>query len=122
MPSRTTPDVLAGTIRTFAAALRAAYRPETTCTASTPTNLILLADKKLNYEEHERQFEQIATDWHCWVQNLEVWRGPGNHMTALKLPDVQILANWLRLKLNSLISIEFGTPEQPAANPSGGKS
>ncbi|MDR2012348.1 MAG: amino acid adenylation domain-containing protein [Rhodanobacter sp.] len=98
MSPRTTPGVLVGTIRTVAAALRTCYRPETTYVA--PVNLILLADPRLRSEAQERQFIQAATGWRRWAPKSEVWRGPGNHMTALKLPDVRILANWLRPKLN----------------------
>jgi thioesterase domain-containing protein len=97
IPRRTTPDVLIGTIRTLAAALRTQYRPE--MMYASLTNLILLTDPKLDSEAQEDQFEETAAGWRRWVPELDVWRGPGNHMTALKLPDVQILADWLRAKL-----------------------
>jgi arthrofactin-type cyclic lipopeptide synthetase C len=61
--------------------------------------LILLAESNLHGQAQEHRFMQIATGWRRWAPKLEVWRGPGNHMTALKLPDVRILANWLRPKL-----------------------
>jgi len=97
MPRQTKPDVLTGTIRTLGAALRTHYCPATTYNAA--VNLILLADPKLDSQAQEHEFEQLAAGWRCWAPQLEVWRGPGNHMTALKRPDVGILAGWLRAKL-----------------------
>jgi arthrofactin-type cyclic lipopeptide synthetase C len=97
VPRRTRSDMLVGTIRTLAAALRTYYHPETTCTQ--PVNLILLADSKLDSQAQEHQFIQTAAGWRRWAPTLEVWRGPGNHMTALKPPDVQVLANWLLAKI-----------------------
>jgi arthrofactin-type cyclic lipopeptide synthetase C len=88
IPSRSTPDILAGTIRTFGAALRTFYKPQAIYTGS--TNLILL---------QEQNFERIALDWRGWAPKLDVWRGSGNHMTALKLPNVRTLADWLGSKL-----------------------
>jgi thioesterase domain-containing protein len=41
----------------------------------------------------------VVTEWRRFAPTLEVLRGPGNHMTALTPPHVQVLANWLRPKL-----------------------
>jgi arthrofactin-type cyclic lipopeptide synthetase C len=100
IPQQTTPDLLIGTIRTLAAALRTHYYPGTAYTM--PANLILLADSKFDRQAQEEQFMQVAAGWQRWAPKLEVWRGPGNHMTALRLPDVRILASWLSSKLNAI--------------------
>jgi arthrofactin-type cyclic lipopeptide synthetase C len=98
MSSRTTPDILVGTIRTFSTALRTNYRPETVY--NLPANLILLADSRLHGEAQEHDFARVAAGWCRWAPMLEVWRGPGNHMTALKRPHVQMIGDWLRPKLS----------------------
>jgi arthrofactin-type cyclic lipopeptide synthetase C len=36
--------------------------------------------------------------WRRWAPSLEVWHGPGNHMTILHQPHVAALADWLRKK------------------------
>ncbi|MDR2155425.1 MAG: alpha/beta fold hydrolase, partial [Burkholderiaceae bacterium] len=102
MPRQTTPDILTGTIRTMAAALRTTYHPG--ATYPVPANLVLLTDPKLEHHAQEQEFVQVTTDWRRWIPGLEAWRGPGNHMTALKPQYAPALANWLCQKLNQRAS------------------
>jgi len=99
MPPRSRSDALIGTTRTFAAALRTSYVPETVYPG--PVSLVLLANSRLDSIAQEQQFVKSTDGWRSWAPNLEVWRGPSNHMTALMLPHVKMLANWLGAKLHA---------------------
>jgi arthrofactin-type cyclic lipopeptide synthetase C len=105
MPLRSRPDALTGPIRAFAAAVRCGFRPK--ALYPEPVNLILLADSRLDDEAQRHRSEEITAGWRCWAPKLEVWRGPGNHMTALKSPNVRIVGDWLRAKLKA------ATPQVP---------
>jgi thioesterase domain-containing protein len=98
MPQRSRPDALVGPVRTFGAAVRCGYQPSTAYIG--PVNLVLLADSRLDEDVQRHRFEKIAGEWRRWAPDLDVWHGPGNHMTALKSPNVRKFADWLRTKLD----------------------
>jgi arthrofactin-type cyclic lipopeptide synthetase C len=97
MPSRSRPEALAGVVRTFEAALRTGYQPGIVYPG--PTGLVLLHATAPNKMNSEQLFAASISGWQNWAPNLEVWRGPGNHMTALKLPHVMALGDWVRSRL-----------------------
>ncbi len=84
MPRRSMPDALAGTVRTFETALGTGYQPKSKYPG--PVRLALLPDPRLDDETNGQQFAEAIRGWRDWAPNLEVWRGPGNHITALTPP------------------------------------
>jgi thioesterase domain-containing protein len=99
MPRRSEPDALHGTLRTFAAALRTVYRPLQTYPA--PVRLVLVRDTSLDEASDRRQHQEILAGWRRWAPEVTYWRGPGNHFTVLKAPNVQTLADWWRREVQS---------------------
>jgi thioesterase domain-containing protein len=98
MPARSRPEALPGVLRTFGTAVRTTYQPNAVYIG--PIRLVLLTDSRLEGAANERQFAKVACGWETWAPNLDVWHGPGNHMTALKLPNVQLLADWMGASWN----------------------
>jgi thioesterase domain-containing protein len=98
LPSRTTPDVLQGPLRTFAASLRAHFMPKQAY--SGPMRLVLVDELKLDEIGNWRNQQLIMSRWKHWAPNLEYVHGPGNHLTVLKPPHVKILAALLQEELS----------------------
>jgi arthrofactin-type cyclic lipopeptide synthetase C len=92
MPARSTPQALAGVTRTFATALRTVYRPEAGFTGL--ARLVLVADPTLDAAGNQREQVAMQEGWRQLMPQLEVWQGPGNHFSILKVPDVFSLAAW----------------------------
>ena len=86
-------------LRTFEAALRTSYRPEAVYPGR--VHLLLLPDIGLDDEAQETQFAECLRGWRKWASDLDVWRRPGNHMTALKPPHVEAVADWVRNRLEA---------------------
>jgi thioesterase domain-containing protein len=98
MPVRSDPDMLRGPLRTFAASLRTHFRPDRPYTGQ--VRLVLVDDPALD-EVANRQNQQETTDgWKRWVPNLRSTHGPGNHLTILKRPHVQALADLIQEDLS----------------------
>ena len=85
-------ETLRGVIRTFGASLRTVYRPFKLYTD--PVRLVLVSDAQTNEQANQRQHQNILNGWRRLVPNLTYWHGPGNHMTVLKKPQVNSLADW----------------------------
>jgi arthrofactin-type cyclic lipopeptide synthetase C len=98
MPRRSTPDALRGPLHTFAAALRCQYYPAkafkgtvhlgfvgNATALATPTPFI--ADVMLK-------------GWEALAERVETFILPGNHITTLKVPHVQVINS----RLNSIIA------------------
>ena len=96
MPRQTEPEVLRGTLRTFATALRTHYRPNAVYDG--PLRLVLVRDPALEAGIDQLRNEGIAEKWRHWAPNLTYWQSQGNHMTVLKSPNVDALAAWLQLQ------------------------
>ena len=82
---------------TFAAALRTSYKPEEPYPG--PVRMALVNDPKLDDEANRRQYEKNIEGWRHWAPGVMPWHGPGNHMTILKSPHVDTLADWLSREL-----------------------
>ena len=95
LPQRSTPEILRGTVDTFAAALRCDYRPDGAYTG--PVRLALARDEKLEPAADRKRNEQVAAGWKNWTPQLAHWHSDGNHMTLLRPPHVNALADWLDL-------------------------
>ncbi|MDD1013909.1 non-ribosomal peptide synthetase [Pseudomonas rubra] len=89
---RSSPRVLDGTVRTFATALRTAYRP--LLRYSGPVGLVLVDDPSLDEAGNAREHAAMQVGWHTLLPQLALWQGPGNHFSILKVPDVFSLAAW----------------------------
>jgi hypothetical protein len=95
LPSRSQPEILTGPLRTFATALRTCYIPTHSFTG--PAKLILMDDPYLDRNTNKQVQKQMITKWKRWTTpDLTVAYAPGNHMTALKSPNVAELANLIR--------------------------
>ncbi|MCO7542569.1 non-ribosomal peptide synthetase [Pseudomonas sp. VA159-2] len=92
MPARSTPQALAGVTRTFATALRTVYRPGAGFNGL--ARLVLVADPTLDSTGNQREQVAMQEGWRQLMPQLEVWQGPGNHFSILKVPDVFSLAAW----------------------------
>ncbi|WP_460415191.1 amino acid adenylation domain-containing protein [Pseudomonas sp. microsymbiont 2] len=92
MPARSSPSALAGVTRTFSTALRTVYRPEGQFKGL--ARLVLVADPSLDAAGNQREQGAMEQGWRQLLPQLEVWRGPGNHFSILKVPDVFSLAAW----------------------------
>jgi len=92
LPARSQPKVLEGTVRTFATALRTGYRP--TLPYRGPVGLVLVEDPSLDAAGNAREQVAMEVGWRRLMPQLALWRGPGNHFSILKVPDVFSLAAW----------------------------
>jgi arthrofactin-type cyclic lipopeptide synthetase C len=94
LPSRSTPDILTGPVRTFASCMRAAYVPERSYDGT--LHLVLLDDPRLDAGRQAHEYRRRLEGWREHAAALSCLRGPGNHMTALKQPHVRAIVAWLR--------------------------
>jgi syringomycin synthetase protein SyrE len=92
MPRRSTPSVLQGPRRVFGSAIRTCYQPRSPY--PDPLWLALADDTLLDDQANQRNHEEISEGWRFWAPQTTSWRGPGDHFTILKLPHVQIVADW----------------------------
>ncbi|WP_238211649.1 non-ribosomal peptide synthetase [Pseudomonas sp. PAGU 2196] len=92
LPARSQPGALDGTVRTFATALRTAYRP--TLSYHGPVGLVLVDDPGLDALGNAREHAAMQAGWQQLMPKLALWQGPGDHFSILKVPDVFSLAAW----------------------------
>jgi amino acid adenylation domain-containing protein len=92
-PKRSTPDVLRGPLRTFAAAVRTRYTPRSTYSGA--VRLLLADDPRLDRNSNESARRVREEAWRAWAPKLNCVHVPGNHITVLKRPHVQTLAGVL---------------------------
>jgi len=93
MSPRSRPDTLLGPVRVFEMGLRTPYKPGTMYFGS--TRLILVSDPNLDNAANETKFMNSINGWRRFAPDLIPWRGSGNHVTVLRIPYVNVLANWL---------------------------
>jgi amino acid adenylation domain-containing protein len=93
LPQRTTPDLLTGPIRTFARCVRTSYTPRSTYPG--PVTLVTVDDPTLDPQAGAAHRAHLERAWRRSAPQLEVWHGPGNHMTVLNPPHVTALAGFL---------------------------
>jgi thioesterase domain-containing protein len=90
---RSESEVLRGPLRAFASALRTTYVPSNIYEG--PVRLILVDDPKLDKMSNIQKQQQVLIEWTNWAPNLTYTHAPGNHLTLLKEPHVQVLAQIL---------------------------
>jgi thioesterase domain-containing protein len=93
-------ELLRGVVSTFGAALRTNYRPGQLYPG--PLRLVLVSDGLLDEDADRRQQEAILEGWRQWAPNLKGWHASGNHMTVLRTPHVEALANWWLANLTTV--------------------
>jgi Thioesterase domains of type I polyketide synthases or non-ribosomal peptide synthetases len=94
LSSRTDPDVLRGSLRAYAASIRARYTPDKPYPG--PMKLVLVDDPRLDQTANRQCRQKVIEDWRRFAPNLVCVHGPGNHTTMLKQPHVQALAKLIR--------------------------
>ncbi|MGY2288771.1 amino acid adenylation domain-containing protein [Pseudomonas sp. SDO5215_S409] len=92
LPQRSSADAMDGPSRTYATALRTAYRPQRRYAGV--ARLVLADDPTLDTSGNQREQTAMIEGWRGHVENLQVWYGPGNHFTLLKGENVRRLAAW----------------------------
>jgi thioesterase domain-containing protein len=94
IPRRSSPDVIEGSLKTFAACLAIPYAPS--FVYPNPTYLMVMDDKRMDSESNRARVIDLFEGWKRVTANLTFWHGPGNHMSALKAPHVVQVADWMR--------------------------
>ncbi|SFP36146.1 non-ribosomal peptide synthetase [Pseudomonas sp. NFPP28] len=92
LPGRSAVDAMEGPARTYAAALRTAYRPGARFKGV--VRLVLAEDPALDAAGNQREQGMMVEGWRRQGSGLQVWYGGGNHFTLLKAPNVAALARW----------------------------
>ncbi len=93
MPRRSAPEVLRGPFRSFATAVRTTYCPGDPY--PDPVRLVLVGDPDQGFAENRRYFAETVRGWRRWAPSLVFTEGTGNHMTALKHPNIAAIASGL---------------------------
>ena len=94
MPPQSRPEALSGMLRTFAMNLRTTYVPSEIYPG--PVRLVLVRDAKDDEAACLKKHKETTAGWQRFAPELVTWCGPGNHMTILKPPHIETLADWLR--------------------------
>ncbi|MCD7041283.1 amino acid adenylation domain-containing protein [Pseudomonas sp. MAFF 311096] len=92
LPGRAAVDAMDGPGRTYATALRTAYRPVQRFNGV--VRLVLAEDPALDAAGNQREQGGMIEGWRRQGSGLQVWYGGGNHFTLLKAPNVFGLARW----------------------------
>jgi thioesterase domain-containing protein len=98
LPRRSRPEVLRGPIRTFDAALRTSYVPA--AILSLDIHLGLASEPRLDPNAIQSSRDDAQQGWRVYAPNLKLWYGPGDHFSILRLPHVQVLAEWWLRSIN----------------------
>ena len=97
LPARSSPNLLAGQFRAFAAAIRSTYVPSSVYEGE--THLVIAETSKRNDLEARRHWNRTRDGWAKWASRLRVNKAPGNHVTMLKDPQVTAIASFLRPRI-----------------------
>jgi arthrofactin-type cyclic lipopeptide synthetase C len=94
MPPRSNPDELRGPLRVFGASTRARYVPGKSYPG--PLKLVLVDDPRLDRATNRQRHQKVIKDWKHYAPGLVSVHGRGNHLTMLKTPHAQTLANLIQ--------------------------
>lgn len=92
LPARTRPEVMEGPLQAFASALRASYRPARVWESR--VHLIQADDPRRSAARNAQDQQHEYERWLLWAPRLQRWKGPGNHMSMLRPPQVRLCVNW----------------------------
>ncbi|MGH9968412.1 MAG: amino acid adenylation domain-containing protein [Pyrinomonadaceae bacterium] len=93
-PPRSNPDELRGPLRVYGASIRARYVPDKFYRG--PLKLVLVDDPRLDQASNRQNHQKVIKDWKHYAPGLVSLQGPGNHLTMLKAPHAQTLANLIQ--------------------------
>ncbi|MBV9759991.1 MAG: amino acid adenylation domain-containing protein, partial [Acidobacteriaceae bacterium] len=96
VPAGSSPGILRGVFRTFAAALRATFRPSRAY--EEPMQLILADDPKLDQPGNVKKQKDLVTRWRRFAPKVVYKHADGNHLTMLQAPHASNLARLIRLE------------------------
>jgi len=103
MPPRSKWETLRGPVRMFAANLRTTYVPNETYSGL--LYMALVRNAKDDEATGRRRHKEIIAGWRRFAPDLIAWHGPGNHMTILKPPYIETLAQWVRANLKEAVRL-----------------
>ncbi|MFK3940327.1 amino acid adenylation domain-containing protein [Pseudomonas monteilii] len=92
LPARLAETALAGIVRTFGTALRLPYRPLVGYDG--PVGLVQVDDPAQDTDANRREQQAMAEGWRRTLPQLRAWKGPGDHFSVLKVPQVYSLTAW----------------------------
>jgi thioesterase domain-containing protein len=93
LSNRTQSQLLQGVVRTFGANLRSAYQPQGVYSGR--VRLVQVPDSTLSATAWQRKQAETIAGWRQYASQLEEYLALGNHMTVLKPPHVNLLAELL---------------------------
>lgn len=93
MPKRSNPELLRGPLNAFASAIRSCCKPVRVYDG--PLHLVYVDDSKMDAAGNQKYNQEVVEGWTRWTKDLRSLHGPGNHMTALKLPHIDAIVQWL---------------------------
>jgi arthrofactin-type cyclic lipopeptide synthetase C len=93
VPPKSPPDLIAGPVRTFTRCLRTTYAPRGTYAG--PVGLVLVDDAAKDADANRADHQELLRGWRRLAPAVELWRGPGTHMTMLAAPHVAAIADHL---------------------------
>jgi thioesterase domain-containing protein len=94
LPPQSSPGVLRGRLRTFAAALRTSYCPQRPYEGA--VTLVLVDDPDLDADGNRQRAREAVDGWRRWAPGLRCIKAPGNHITMLSQPHGEFLADVVR--------------------------
>ncbi|WP_205125305.1 thioesterase domain-containing protein, partial [Rhizobium rhizogenes] len=92
LPQNSNPDSLRGPLNAFAAARRSAYFP--TRSFAGTMRLVQVADPTIDVVQDSHRRKSQFKMWRQWVNDLQVWAGPGHHFSILGESNAPRLAEW----------------------------
>jgi len=97
IPARSSVDAVRGLVRSFETAVRTRYVPHTKFAGS--VELVWVPASGEGVANAELRLEQVVEGWTCFVERLELRRGQGNHVTMLRAPNVECIADSFKARL-----------------------
>ncbi|WP_141720131.1 alpha/beta fold hydrolase, partial [Rhizobium sp. YK2] len=92
LPQNSESDSLRGALNAFAAARRGAYFPAKSFAGT--MRLVQVTDPTIDVLQDSYRRRSQLTMWRRWVNDLEIWAGPGHHFSILREPNAAGLAEW----------------------------
>lgn len=99
MPRTSSPGTLRGPFQVFSAALRSQFTPQLRLRGA--IHLVTVSDHTVDETTNSENNARMIEGWRLWVPELEIFPGPGNHMTVLKEPETNLLGTWFSGKIQS---------------------
>ena len=92
LPRDATVDALRGILRVFSRNLNTVYSPLTALDGE----IALFQAVQPEDADRRRELAEDAADWNKLARSLRLFEVPGNHMTMLRSPHVQLIAGSIK--------------------------